>query len=138
MFDHHPLWNRMEDILKNSSKWPLEEISNENRASDLQEALIFGNHKGASLKPEVLKKLISKDVKYGYSLPIPLDSVTKMKGLEMAPMNIMAQNTIDEFGRVVPKDRLTHDQSWKWGSGTSINSRVHKEFLQQTGYSFCI
>ena len=115
----------MEDILKNGSKWPLEEISNENRLSDLQEALIFGNQKG-------------KDVKYGYSLPIPLDSVTKMKGLEMAPMNIMAQNTIDEFGRVVPKDRLTHDHSWKWGSGTSINSRVRKEFLQQTRYGFCI
>ena len=30
-------------------------------------------------------------------------------------MNIMEQNTIDEFRRVVPKDRLTHDQSWKWG-----------------------
>ena len=104
----------------------------------MQEALIFGNHKGASLKPDILKKLISKDVKYGYSLPIPLDSLTRMKGLEMAPMNIMAQNTIDEFGRVVPKDRLTHDQSWKRGSGTSVNSRVRKEFLQQTRYGFCI
>ena len=49
----------------------------------------------------------------------------------MAPMNIMAQNTIDEFGRVVSKDRLPHDQSWKWGSGTSVNSRVRKEFLKR-------
>jgi hypothetical protein len=57
----------------------------------------------------------------------------------MAPMNIMAQNTIDEFGRAVPKDRLTHDQSWKWGvSGTSVNSRVRKELLQETRYGFCI
>jgi hypothetical protein len=54
-------------------------------------------------------------------------------------MNIMAQNTIDEFGRVVPKDRLTHDQSWKWGSsGSSVNSRVKKELLQDTRYGFCI
>jgi hypothetical protein len=128
----------MKDILKNGSKWPLEEISKEDRASDLQEALTFGNHKGASSKPDFLKKLISKDVKYGYSLPIPLDSVTKIKGLEMTPMNIMAQNTINEFGRVVPKDRLTHDKSWKWGSGTSVNSRVQKEFLQETRHGFCI
>ena len=57
----------------------------------------------------------------------------------MAPMNIMAQNTIDEFGRVVPKDRLTHDQSWKWSSsGSSVNSRVKKELLQETRYGFCI
>ena len=139
IFGLHPLWNRMENILKNGSKWPLEEISEEDRASDLQEALIFGNHKGASSKSDLLKKLISKDVKFGYSLPIPLESVTRIKGLEMAPMNIMAQNTIDEFGRVVPKDRLTHDQSWKWSSsGSSVNSRVKKELLQETRYGFCI
>jgi hypothetical protein len=92
IFGLHPLWNRMEDILKNGSKWPLEEISEEDRASNLQEALIFGNHKGASSKMDLLTKLISKDIKYGYSLPIPLESVTQIKGL------IMAQNTIDKFG----------------------------------------
>ena len=52
IFGLHPLWNQMEDILKNGSKWPLEEISEEVRASDLQEAPTFGNHKGASLKPD--------------------------------------------------------------------------------------
>ncbi len=60
-----------------------------------------------------LLKLIGKDVKYGYSVPIPLESIKLIPGLEMAPMNIMAQNTIDELGRIVPNDRLTHDQSWK-------------------------
>jgi len=107
IFGLHPLWNRMEAILKNGSKWPLTEISEDDRAKDLQEALTFSNHKGAASKPALLKKLISKDVKYGYSLPLPLDSITKVKGLVMAPMNIMAQNTIDEHGRIVPKDRLT-------------------------------
>jgi hypothetical protein len=56
----------------------------------------------------------------------------------MAPMKIMAQNTIDELGRSVPKDRLTHDQSWKWSSGTSVNSRDQKELLQACRYGFCI
>jgi hypothetical protein len=50
----------------------------------------------------------------------------------------MAQNTIDEFGRIISKDRLTHDQSWKWSSGTSINSRVQKELLQACQYGVCI
>ncbi len=61
-------------------------------------------------------------MKYGYSVPIPLESVTRIPGLEMAPVNIMAQNTINKFGRVIAKDRLTHDQSWKWSLGTSVNS----------------
>jgi hypothetical protein len=124
IFGLHPLWPRMKSILENGSKWPVTNISNDERQKDIQDALAFGNHKGATAKPEILKKLIAKDVKYGYSLPIPLDHVTSIPGLVMAAMNIMAQNTIDEFGRIVPKDRLTHDQSWKWSSGTSVNSCV--------------
>jgi hypothetical protein len=79
-----------------------------------------------------------KDVKHGYSVLIPLDSVKQILGLEMGPMNIMAQNTINELGRVIPKDRLTHDQSWRWGSGTCVNNRVQKEQLQECRYGFCI
>jgi hypothetical protein len=105
---------------------------------DIEDALAFGNHKGMSQKPELLKKLVWKDVKYGYSLPITLSSVQLIPGLCMAPMNIMAQNTLDEFGRIIPKDQLTHDQSWKWLSGTSVNSRVQKDLLQACSYGFCI
>jgi hypothetical protein len=53
-------------------------------------------------------------------------------------MNIMAQNTINEFWQVFPKDRLTHDQSWKWSFGASVNSRVRRELLQECHYGFCI
>jgi hypothetical protein len=47
----------------------------------------------------------------------------------MAPVNIASQNTIDETGCIITKDRLTHDQSFKWGSGTSVNSRVNLHSL---------
>ncbi len=70
----------MEAILTNGSKWSLEEVSKAIRASDLQDALTFGNHKGASTKPDLLLKLVSKDVKYGHSVPIPIDCVTKIPG----------------------------------------------------------
>jgi hypothetical protein len=138
VFGLHPLWKRMEAILTNGSKWPVTKISKDKQQQDLLDALDFKNHKGASAKPELLKKLIAKDVKYGYSLPIPLEHVTSILGLAMAPMNIMAQNTINELGRIFPKDQLTHDQSWKWSSGTLVNSRVQKELLQATRYGFCI
>jgi hypothetical protein len=88
----------MEDFLTHGSKWPLVEISEEEQMNDLNNALTFGNHKSALAKPEFLLKLIGKDVKYGYSIPIPLEIVKLIPGLEMAPMNIMAQNTIDELG----------------------------------------
>ncbi len=48
----------------------------------------------------------------------------------MASMNIQRQNTIDEHGSIITKDRLTNDQSYKFKSGTSVNSRVEKDKLQ--------
>jgi hypothetical protein len=114
----------MEAFLSEGSKWPLAEISENEQQQDLIDALTFKNCKSALQKPAILKKLIAKDIKYGYSLPIPLSSVQLIPGLVMAPMNIMEQNSIDEFGRIIQKDRLTHDQSWKWSSGTSVNSHI--------------
>jgi hypothetical protein len=42
----------------------------------------------------------------------------------MAPMKLAPQHSINKYGNIIKKDRLTHDQSWKWGSETSVNSRV--------------
>jgi hypothetical protein len=104
------------------------------RIQDLQDALTFGNHKGKSAKPESLQKLIDKDVKYSHSIPILIICVMLIPGLCMAPMNIMAQNTIDKLGRIVPKNTLSHDQIWKWRFGNFINSHVQKELLQACCY----
>ncbi len=79
VFCLHPLWSKTEDILTNGSKWPLDDLSEDSRISDLNDALTFGNHKA----------LRRNRTSYGYSVPIPLASVTKIPGLEMAPMNIM-------------------------------------------------
>ncbi len=87
----------MEAFLSEGSKWQLVKINESERQKDLEDALTFGNHKGALQKPIPLKKLIAKDVKYGSSLPVPLSSVRLIPGLVMAPMNIMGQNTINKF-----------------------------------------
>jgi len=36
-------------------------------------------------------------------------------------MNIMHQFTLNASGNIVDKERLTHDQSFKWQSGTSMS-----------------
>eukprot|EP00957_Ditylum_brightwellii_P007941 601487-Ditylum_brightwellii.AAC.1 len=41
----------------------------------------------------------------------------------------MKQNTIDETGRIVEKERLTHDKSNKWSGSKLVNSRVDKDVL---------
>jgi hypothetical protein len=50
IFKNHLLWARMECLLIKGSQWPLKEISKSNRVVDLQEALQFGNQKGATSK----------------------------------------------------------------------------------------
>ena len=138
IFSSHPNWTRMEKILREGSSWPLEELDSDAKKSDLEEALRFGNHKGAENNPELLQKLIAKDVKHGYALPIPLSEIHRLPGALMAPLNIMKQNSIDQYGQIIGKDRMTHDQSYKWGSGTSVNSRVRKPELLPCMFGGCL
>ena len=119
----------MRSILKYGSSWSLEDLPVSKKSEDLEEALAFGNHKGAESNPKILKELVEKDVTFGYGLVLPLKELNKVPGVLLAPMNIMKQNSIDELGRIIQKDRLTHDQSYIWGSGTSVNSRVDKDLL---------
>jgi hypothetical protein len=42
------------------------------------------------------------------------------------------------MGKIIDKERLTQDQSYKWGSGTSVNSRIMKEFLMPCVYGTCL
>ena len=113
IFALHPNWKRMKHILENGSCWPLDRLPTADRQNDLEEALIFGNHKGAEKNPKLLKELVEKDVTHGYGLVLPLEKLKRIPGTLLAPMNVMKQNSIDECGRIVEKDRLTHDQSYK-------------------------
>ena len=102
------------------------ELADNIRASDLEEALNFRNHRGAEKNPYLLRKLVEKDITYGFGLVLPLKKVRRIPGLLIAPTNIQKQNTINETDRIVQTYCLTHDQSYAWGSGTSMNSRLDK------------
>ena len=88
---------------------------------DVEEALLFGIHKGTVKQQDLL---VTDDVIRGFALPLPLDKIAQIPGVLLAPLNIKAQNTINEHGEIIPKNQLTHDRSWKWQSGTSVNIRV--------------
>jgi hypothetical protein len=138
IFKHHLLWARMKDLLTDGSKWPLSELNKSERIADLTEALAFGNHKGASRKPVILKKLITDDIRYGNGLVIPQGKISHLPNACVAPMNIMNQFTLDAGGEIVDKEHLTHDQSFKWQSGFLVNRRVKKESLQCCMYGCCL
>ncbi len=92
------------------------EITKEDRIGDLQEALAFGNHKGASSKRELLSDLILGNVKHGYSLVLPPYKIDRIPHACFAPINIMNQSTLDVSGNIINKEHLTHNQSFCWKS----------------------
>ena len=80
-------------------------------------------------QPELLLKLIWDNIDQGFALPLPLDKIKQLPGILLALLNIQLQKTINKLGEIIPKNRMTHNQSWKWQSGSSVNSRVDKEQL---------
>ena len=68
----------------------------------------------------------------------PSQKQQKIKDILIAPMNIQQQNTINEHGQIVPKNRLTHDQSFDWLSRTSVNSHVITKELLPCMFGSCI
>jgi hypothetical protein len=127
IFENHPSWNRMRSVLTFGSSWPLAPLDKTKREKDIEEEIIFGNHKGAVKQHDLLIKLVKDDVTRGFALLLPLYKIVLIPGVLLAPLNIQAQSTINKRGEIIPKDRLTHDQSWKWQSKLSVNSRVEKK-----------
>jgi hypothetical protein len=93
----------MKQVLTNESKWPLQSLDEDDRKKDVEEALVFGNHKGAVKQQDLLVKLVTNDVIRGFALPLPLDKITQIPGVLLAPLNIQAQNAINERGEIIPE-----------------------------------
>ena len=67
----------------------MDKLDPDSRLSDLEDAIAFGNHKGATKNEDLLKKLVEKAVKYRYGLVLSLDKIQLIPGVLMAPMSIM-------------------------------------------------
>ena len=125
----HPLWSKFEKMLTVGADYPLEPMSEEDRLQDIADAMERGNHKSAKQKQQVLESKLFDEVQHGWELPLPLDKAPRLPGSLLAPLGIADQETINEQGEVTPSDRVTHDQSFPFSSGTSVNIRVIAEEL---------
>jgi len=81
---------------------------------------------------------MTTEVEFGYALPIPIDIIHQMPHAAVAPLGLVFQDTIDEFGTVKVKARATHDQSFAFLSGLSVNDRVIHDQLIPCQYGHCL
>ena len=82
------------------------------RRAENDAILEYGNHASGKKKSEALTKVLLKDASRGYSLPITFDCAKSIKHSRISPMGVAHQWGIDAHGDLIPKDRLTHDQSF--------------------------
>ena len=89
------------------------------------------NHKSVLQGHDMIKELIEEDVSHGFSLPLTLDCAQNILKASVAPLGLVEQDTIDKFGNIVKKNRITHDQSFPRPSKLSVNKRVQVEDLPE-------
>ena len=82
--------------------------------------------------PLLYNKMV-KEVARGWSIPLLPEHALEIPKAEGAPHGLPCQDTINEKGEIIPKDRPMHDLSFTGClSGTSINSRIDEEELLAT------
>jgi hypothetical protein len=123
----HLSWQKMKTVLSKGSVWPLSTLNNSDQLKDIDNTLRIGNHKEVNQQQELLLKLVKDNIIRGFALALPLDKIEKISGILLAPLNIQCQKTINECGEIIPQNRLTHGQSCKWQSGTSVNSQQQSQ-----------
>lgn len=138
LLQDHPLWSRLKQILDEGAIFPLQDINPKTCLLDLEFRLERGNHKSLEKYSELIDPLILEDIDRGFALPLPLEILPKLSGASIAQLGCHKQTTIDEKGNIIPKYRLTHDQSFPGPSGKSVNLRVKKDFLPPIMYSFVL
>ncbi len=83
---------------------------------------------------ETIRKLLNDDVTHGFSLPLPVSCLFSIPAASLAPLGVQSQKTIDEDGNIIPKFRMTHDQTFPGATGTSVNIRTLKDQLPDCLY----
>ncbi len=136
IFHLHPNWPKLKEILCQGASFPLQPIPDSSRKEDLDFHKNRGNHKSASKLKHILDKIITEDIERGFALPLPVESLNSIPNASLAPLGCQEQETINEKGEKIPKYRMTHDQSFKGPSNTSVNLRVINDELPPCMYSY--
>ncbi|KAI2497797.1 hypothetical protein MHU86_16683 [Fragilaria crotonensis] len=123
----HPHFAQLAKVLTEGMQYVFDrELSPNERKNEVSAMIARGNHKSAQSEPEQVGKLLAKDVLHGFSIPLPIDVVTRIPGAMVQP-GLAQQWTVNPEGERVIKYRLTQDLSStsREAAPTSINARQH-------------
>lgn len=122
----HPLWSRVPTWLTEGVEHPLRPTPEHDRLEDLHSNFQRGNHQSASFNIERLTNMLKDEVTRGWQPLLPCEAALHLPQAALAPLGLVEQDPINEFGKIAPKWCLTHDQSFNVIQGTSrsVNDRL--------------
>jgi hypothetical protein len=137
---NHPYYNDFKPFLSQGVDFVFtEEITEEVRVEELEANLERGNHKSAQGQEETLSKLLAKDVKTRFDVPLCRGAVQSIPGAMVQPCGITSQFTLEPDGSRAVKKRLTHDMSFGMTHNkVSINDRIDMTAYEEMVYGWCL
>ena len=78
------------------------------------------------------------DITSGFQVPMPVDSVGMIVNGVISPHGIAYQSSINEMGERIDKNRITHDQSFEFSEGNSVNARLVRDDLPDLRHGRCL
>lgn len=135
LFRTHVHWKHFRRLLTQGSNFPLSEINEDCRRKDFDHALQYGNHKSATMQPDVLLAHMKKESQQGWIIPLLPEHARLLPKATISPMGIVSQSKINNQGEIISSNRITHDLSFPGKfSGESINSRTNLDELVPCNY----
>jgi hypothetical protein len=136
----HPHFTALEVILRNGMDYRFHtQLSEPERTAELTEMINRGNHKSADDEPSVVNKLLLKDVTHGFSLPLPPETIARIRGALVQPLGLAKQWSLNQHGGRIPKYRLTQDLSFSISQDAcSVNDRIDMKQYAEMIYGWCL
>ena len=140
LFSQHEYWPYLREIINIGCSYPLDPVDPTSQRTQLLHMIDRGNHQSA-LAPAnapTLFKNYQKEVDRGWMVPIPKDTVPRLPGAGVIPVDVATQWTIDDDGNRIVKRRTTHDASFRPPGGSSINDRMDRAVLNDCFFGYCL
>jgi hypothetical protein len=140
IFGQHPNFDFFETTVLNGMDYHFtSELTENERTEELLAQTARGNHSSATSDLKGLNGMTGKDLTKGFSLPLPVAIVPKLKSAAVQPAGKLSQHTLTAKGSRILKDWLTHDLSYwitRWYA--SVNSRCDFEKYLPIIYGSCL
>lgn len=113
---------------------------NENqRLQEVQASLQYRNHKSVTNNQRLLEEYITKDIKFGFALPINKTAVTDILKYLVQPGGLAKQFTLSPDGTRVPQEQLTHNLTFKHtGNNIYVKNQLNLDEYPEMYYRHCL